>query len=208
MISELPLTPLFFDASADDLEAEWWRICRDAYERLGWGFKKSTTYANTAAADAGHDITRSPTTVGKKAKAEQWAKAAEAAVTADERRAQTAPAREAKRQNWIERRTEAANRQADIVFSCLDEMDRWFSLTDRRFIKSQGARGVTYDDGTNELQKLATVMGIATDKADKLMQPLAGAAEEPEYETREEKMARLEPMFEKVRQRLEEDRAQ
>ena len=107
--------PLFFDEHADDLDAEWWRICRDAYERLGWGYKKSTRAANEAAADARVSTQWSASSTDRRAKAEGWTKAPLPVRTPDERREQTAAARYERRRTCAVARFEKALALLDLA---------------------------------------------------------------------------------------------
>lgn len=135
---------------------------------MGWGFKKSAAYANQAADDANTTITRSASTVDRRAKDQGWVKAPVAVVTADERRAQTAPARKAKHERWVERSITAANEQAEVVFSALDELDDYFDTSSQdRITMTAKNKSTRYSDGSAQALRTAIEAATAIDKADK-----------------------------------------
>lgn len=207
-VSEFPVVPLVFEAGGDD-EAEWWRVCRDCFERLGWGFVKSANAANDAASDASVVFSRSPKTVGARAKREGWVKGAVSVRTDDERLLQTEAARVERRRGWVERREELAAVQGDIAAAAAAELLEYLgqSIEERKFAKSvhvgEFGESSTFEDGSARAQRTATIMGIAIDKADQLVKDLGVDVGAADAVSKEDKIDRLAPLFRKIEEGIE-----
>jgi len=205
-LRELPVAPLSFDESCGDDEAEWWRVCRDAYERLGWGFTKSAKTANTAAADANVQISRTRRTVANRAKAEGWEKAPISARTTDEKRSQTAAARHAASTAWRDRRRAMASEAGSIAEAASHELLEYFRtpLHERTTSTTKGDT-TAYDDGSATALRTAKIAAIAIDKADQLSEGIEEHDHDAsDQETRADKYKRLEPLLGKVIEAMED----
>lgn len=207
-VEDFPVIPLVFETNTGDDEAEWWRIVRDCYERLGWGFAKSGREATKQAEAMAVKMSKSSATISTRAKSERWEKASVSARTADEKAMQLAPANEERKARWLETRAKLADDMADLAVAAAGELRTYFSQEDaqRKFQKSyeeksNGSISISWDDGSARAQRHATIMGIVIDKADQLVQPVADAeAAEAGVDTRsrEEKAEALAPLLRTV----------
>ena len=166
--SNLPVT-LAHVPNAKNPEDEWWTICRDSYERLGWGYAKSKRTADSYC-DPG--IGRCVDTVSRRAKSEGWIKAPVHFRTPDERRLQTEKARRSRLARWSARKA-----------AMVDElMERSFEATEAVQALLDHQRANRHVDYSDELLAMTIAMGIASDKADKCMREALRYEYGPEHE--------------------------